>query len=707
LSAALLAAGLITPTASAWSQTPTLPTVTVYSEPSDYTPAESSSSTKTATPLLLTPQNVQVVPRAALDDQSALTLTEAVRNVAGVQYDFGFNGIMQPLLILRGFSATSMTALGSMSGSSAYHLDGTKVMGVPINMADVESVEVLKGPSSVMFGRSEPGGVVNVVAKKPSATPSLSFTQVLGSYGLTQSLLEGTGPLNADRTLLGRFSLSHYRSDSIRDFVTDRLGSFSGALSWVPDARTRVNVSVDHSDYRYRTDYGIPAIGDRPADLPWSNQYNDSPTLSSARTTTFKLDGSHRIDDTWEVRAKWLSLRSDTSEMDIATWRTDMGMGPACPGTGNPLCRYYFYVRPDGHSQTDQFNADLIGKFKTGGLSHTVLFGLDSYRTQRTGTTYFEQISAVDIYNPNLGNTPPLNLAAAMPQEYDDHSRWNSVYVQDQVDLGNGVHLLGGLRHDRTNAVFGSPGTVPNPQSATSPRLGVVWQFTPQQSVFAQYQDALSANNGRDTVTGVALAAERGRQFEVGHKSEWLDRRLSSTVSAYQLTKRNRGSQVLDAASPTGYNTITIGEAAARGFEWDITGQVTNRLSIIASYAYTDTEVTRDPTYLGKKLANVARHTASAWARYAIDDQWTIGSGIFAQSARQGDTGNTFQLPGYARVDAMASYRFRAGGQKALLQFNLDNVFNRKYYSGSHQFLSDWIKLGSPRTAKVTLKVDF
>jgi iron complex outermembrane recepter protein len=134
---------------------------------------------------------------------------------------------------------------------------------------------------------------------------------------------------------------------------------------------------------------------------------------------------------------------------------------------------------------------------------------------------------------------------------------------------------------------------------------------------------------------------------------------------------------------------------------------VTNRLSLIASYAYTDTEVTEDPTYQGKLLANVARHTASVWARYAIDSQWTVGSGVFAQGQRQGDSGNTFQLPGYARVDAMVAYRFGLGASKASLQFNLDNVFNKKYFTGSHQFVQDWIKLGNPRTAKLTLRMDY
>lgn len=685
-------------------------TVTVTATPDDYRPPETATATRTDTPALQTPQSVQVVPRAVIEDQGALTLTEAVRNVAGVQYDFGFNGAMQPLLILRGFSSTSMTAMGPMSGISSYYLDGTKVMGVPVNMANVQSVEVIKGPASVLYGRAEPGGLVNIVPKPVSAAPEFGFEQTIGQRGLARTAIEASGALNTDQTLRGRVAASYYSADSIRDFVQDRLGAFTGSLAWVPDARTNVTATLDYSNNRYRTDMGIPAIGNRPADLPWSRQFNDSPYLSSAKTTSFKLDASHQLNDTWQLKGRLLSLRSDTSEMDIYPYRVDMGMGMApdqsCPGTGNPLCRYYFGVRPDGRYRADQFNVDLIGKFQAGGLGHTVLVGLDTYRTRKTGTTYMQQLPAVDIYHPSLGHTPGLDPAMSMPQDYDDASRWTSFYLQDQIALGDGVFLTGALRHDRTSAVFGNPGTEPNRQSFTTPRLGAVWQFAPNQSVYAQYQDAVSANNGRDTITGTALAAERARQFEIGHKIEFLDGKLSSTIALYQLTKRNRGAQVPIDQAPY-YDIVTVGEARSRGLEWDVSGQVTRRLSLIASYAYTDAVVTRDPTYQGKALANVARHTASLWARYAIDSQWTAGAGVFAQGQRQGDVGNTFQLPGYARVDAMAAYRFRMGSSKVALQFNLDNVFNRKYYTGSHQFVQDWIKLGTPRTARLTLRVDY
>ncbi len=725
LVAALCTAGLSTVTAVVSAQTApppaaaasapggaplTLPQVIVVGQPHDYRAPPNSTATRTATPSLQNPQSTQVVPRAVIEDQNALNLAEALRNVSGVQFDFGFNGSAMPLVILRGFPSTSMTAQGAMSGSSTYYIDGTKVTGVPINMANVQSVEVVKGPASVLYGRAEPGGLVNVVTKPISSVSEFSLEQTIGEHRLSRTGIEASSPLNEDRTLRGRASASYYTSNSVRDFVKDRLGAFTGSLAWVPNAGSNVTASIDYTDQRYRTDYGVPAIGTRPADLPWSRQFNDSPDLSSTETTSFKLEAEHQLSSAWKIKAKALHLISNTAEVDIAPYRADYGAGatPAdsCPGTGNPLCRYYFYVRPDGKYKLDQFNLDLTGKVDTGSIQHTLLLGFDTYKSRKTGTTYFQQIAAVDINHPNLGNTPPIDLALSLPLELADRSRWTSFYVQDQVALGHGVFITGALRHDRTSAIYAAPDTAPNKKSFTTPRIGAVWQFASNQAVYAQYQDAVSANNGRDTVTLAALKAEKAEQFEIGHKIELFDGKLASTVALYELTKRNRGGSV-PAADPPFYNTVTVGKARSRGIEWDVSGQLTPSLSLIGSYAYTATRVLRDPTYDGKELANVARHTGSLWLRYALDSQWATAAGVFAQGQRQGDLGNTFKLPGYARVDAMLSYRFGLAGAKASLQFNIDNVFDTKYYTGSHPFVQDWIKLGAPRTAKATLRVDY
>lgn len=702
---------------SAWAQTPPppttpttptaeLPRVEVTGTAPGYQAPATPTATKTDTPVLLTPQSVQVVPRAVLNDQKALTLTDAVRNVAGVSTDFGFNGSAQPLLILRGFQTTSMTASGNMSGMSSYFINGVKVLGVPLNMANVDSVEVVKGPASVLYGRSEPGGLVNVVPKALSPDSRLGLEQTVGQYGLTRTVIEGGGALNADKTLLGRASLSHDAGGSNRDFVVNRLTAFSGTLAWVPNADTRVALSVDHNAQKYRNDFGIPADGDRPANLPRTRQYNDSPELSSITSDSVLLDARTRLSPEWTVKGRLVSMRAKTREVDIWPYRVNYGLGAeTCDNTAGltTLCRYYFYVRPDGRVKLDQATVDLMGDLRIGGLQHKLLLEVDHYSTKKTGDVYFTQVSSVDVYNPTLGTGPALDTS--FPQPVDDHNKWTSLTLQDQIAFGNGWHGVFALRHDRTEALYSlTPGVAANKQSFTTPRVGAVWEFRPNQTLYAQYQDSVAANNGRQPsvppVQGEPLEAERARQIEFGWKQVALDGKLNTTVAVFELIKRNRADFTL-------YPVVTtVGEARSRGLEVDAIGQVSPQLSMIASYTYLDAKVTEDPLLKGKRLANTARQSASLWGRWMFDEAWAAGAGVFLQGQRPGDNVNSFQMPGYGRVDAMASYAFRTGSGKGSVQVNLKNVFDKVYYTGSHPLVQDWIQPGAPRTASVTLRLD-
>lgn len=379
-------------------------------------------------------------------------------------------------------------------------------------------------------------------------------------------------------------------------------------------------------------------------------------------------------------------IRADLVEADIAPYRFDYGLNPGqtCDGTGANLCRYYFNVRPDADYALNQGTVELFGRVQTGGWSHQLLFGVDAYEGEKTGVAYLQQITSVDVNNPVLGTTPPLDPSLAVPDDRIDRNRWVSVFAQDQIDFGGGLHAVLALRHDATSAIYAAPGTEPNEISFTTPRVGLVWEFNPGQSVYAQYQEALSANNGRNP-DGTALEPEKSRQTEIGYKYVAPDGRLIATLAAYELTKRNRADFSL-------FPIIqTIGEARSRGIELDVIGQVSSRLSVIGSYAYTETEVLDDGPSKGVRLANVPTNAGSLWGRYAIDQDWTVGGGVFYQGERAGDIGDTFQLPAYARVDLMVSWSLKAFGPDTTLQLNVNNVFDEEYFTGSHQFVADWI----------------
>jgi len=226
---------------------------------SDYTPsATDQATTKTDSQVLLIPQSVETVPEAVLQDQIALTLSDATRNVAGVAQDFGFNGGAQTALIFRGFTDLSMTARSSMTAAASYYLDGSRVEGVPLNMADVQQVDVVKGPDSVLFGRAQPGGLVNVVTRPILPQFAADLEETASQLGATRSTASVSGRLNKSGSLLLRTSGTWFADKTGRAFVRDRLGSGGLTLIWHPTPRTQLGLSLNYEHQAWRNDYGVP-----------------------------------------------------------------------------------------------------------------------------------------------------------------------------------------------------------------------------------------------------------------------------------------------------------------------------------------------------------------------------------------------------------------------------------------------------------------
>jgi iron complex outermembrane receptor protein len=667
----------------------------------DYTPsATDQSTTKTDSQVLLVPQSVETVPEAVLLDQNALTLSDATRNIAGVAQDFGFNGSTQPALVLRGFTDLSMTAPSSMTASASYYLDGNRVEGVPLNMADVQQVDVVKGPDSVLYGRAQPGGLVNVVTRPILPQFAVDLEETASQLGATRSTASVSGRLNRSGSLLLRASGTWFADKTGRAFVRDRLGSGGLTLIWHATPRTRLGLSLNYQHQAYRNDYGVPSVGDRPLNLPYySSQYNDSPVLSITQPRSARLTLGQELARGWNLNVKFLSLVSNYYDADITPYGSNLATGEDCKGSGY-MCLQYYYNAPHRKYRLVHGSADLTGKFRTGALQHSVLFGVDGYAAGRTGTQYYEQLAPVNVYNPVFTPEPPLDPSVALPLYTTDETRWVGLYAQDTITLPYRLTLVAGVRADWTSAIYAPPGTQPNVQSFVKPRVGLVWQLSGGQAIYGQYQQALDANNGRDPATLQPLAAETANQFEFGYKVRARGGAITATVAAYQLVKDNIASYVF-------YPTIvTVGQQRSRGIEVDVRGRLTPRLSAIASYAYSDGVVTKDPAYQGERLPDAPRNSGSLWLRHSLGETWAAGAGIFAVGVRNGDYGNDFELPGYARVDAMLSHHFQIGAWHNTIQLNVLNLTNKLYYTSSFPIALDWIQLGMLRTYQITLRLN-
>ncbi len=666
----------------------------------DYTPSETDqATTKSDSRVLLIPQSVETVPEAVLRDQNALTLGDATRNVAGVAQDFGFNGGAQTALIFRGFTDLSMTARGSMTAAASYYQDGSRVEGVPLNMADVQQVDVVKGPDSVLFGRAQPGGLVNVVSRPILPQFSADLEETASQLGATRSTARVSGRLNKSGSLLLRASGTWFADKTGRAFVRDRLGSGGLTLMWHATPRTQLGLSLNYQHQAWRNDYGVPSLGDRPLNLPYySSQFNDSPVLSTTQPRSARLTLDQELARNWRLNVNFLSLVSNSYEADITPYGINLATGADCLGSGNE-CLAYYYNAPHRKYRLLQGSADSTGKFRTGAVRHSVLIGLDGYAAGRTGTQYYEQLAPVNVYNPVFTPAPTLDPSLASPLITTDETRWVGFYAQDTITLPYRLTLVAGVRADFTSAIYAPPGTQPNVQSFVKPRVGLVWQLSGGQTLYFQYQQALDANNGRDPATLRALAAETSNQFEFGYKVRARGGAITATVAAYQLIKENIASFVF-------YPTITtVGQQRSRGVEVDVRGRLTQRLSGIASYAYNDGVVTKDPLYLGERLPEAPRNSGSLWLRQSLGERWDAGAGIFAVGIRNGDYGSDFALPGYARFDAMLSHRFQTGSWHNTIQVNVLNLTNKLYYTSSFPIALDWIQLGRERTYQITLRL--
>jgi iron complex outermembrane receptor protein len=298
---------------------------------------------------------------------------------------------------------------------------------------------------------------------------------------------------------------------------------------------------------------------------------------------------------------------------------------------------------------------------------------------------------------------------------------WHGIYFQDQIDILDKVHVLLGGRHDWAEEGSGFSSQSMSLADANlkfvrvqkfKPRFGLVYQPWQWLSLYANYVESLGSNNGRST-TGAPFQPQEANQAEAGFKTEFYDGRLSTTLAFFTIKKENL--LTADITTPDLFDRRAIGEARSQGIEFDISGQLTDNLNVIGSYAFLDTKITKDAGSLqGNRLALAPEYSGSLWAKYQFNEGilrgLSFGSGIFLSSSRQGDNENSFQLPGYARWDASIAYAMNVAETKVTARLNVENILNKFYYEGTD--LSDGsprlqVFAGEPTTVFGSIKIEY
>ena len=679
-------------------------TISAVAEPADstsYQPPPTSSVMRSRGLLLETPQTVNVVPAQVLRDQQPRNLDDALANISGIT-QANTLGSTQDAVMLRGF--------GDNRNGSIMQDGMPVVQGRALNTT-AERVEVLKGPSSLLYGIQDPGGVVNIVSKKPQLLQSTSLTVRGSTFGNGKNgsggNLDTTGPIG-DSGLAYRLIVDHEDEDYWRNYGTHRESLIAPSLAWYGDT-TQVVFAYEHREFLSPFDRGtaIDPKTNHPLDIPATRRLDEPFNNMEGRSDLYRLEADHDLNDDWKAHVgySWNRETYDASQVRVASVNADGTLTRSMDGTRGALT-------------TDRFaTASLEGKVKLGGMQHDLVFGLDDeYRKiYRAELIRQAQRSAFSYVDPVYGNDVQGTTVSAKDSAQTDLLRSDSLFFQDAIHLTDQWILVGGARYQMYDQYAGKgvpfkANTDGNGQKWV-PRAGLVYRYTDELSFYGSYTESFKPNStiaalNDGSVLQGDLQPEQSKAWELGTKLD-IPGRITASAALFDITKRN----VLVSVG-SGVDTVysVAGEVRSRGLELDASGQLSERWSLIGSYAYTDAEVTKDPALQGKRLQNVAKHTGSLSAVYDVGsllggDDLRVGAGARYVGQREGDAKNSFNLPGYTVADLFASYDTKIEGQKVKFQLNVKNLFDRTYYTSAAS--SVFVSMGDARQVSVSSTLEF
>lgn len=657
-----------------------------------YKASLSATGTKTDTPLLQTPMSVQVISREVMDDQQVLKIEDAVKNISGVYLSHAPDGNTMDSFNIRGFDVDAY-------GSS--YLDGVKDFSrSPSETAGLERIEVLKGPAAIMYGRIEPGGLINRVSKRPQAESLTTIEQQAGSYDFYRTTVDSTGAVSDDETLLYRVNLVYEDGDGYKDYTHNRRTYVAPQVSWQPNEATNIRAGLEYQndDRSWALTYGTIGDDNGPVDIPIETNLHDKDDYYTDENTTSFVDWSHQANETWRVQQRvTYTARNSVAE---GSWVN------GTDATGDYERDYWGW--DDEQEDALSTNLELLGKLETGSIQHTLLFGVDYVdQDYDSGGWAYGGTPAVlsNIHNPVYGS--PYDQNYTVDEFWFTNQNLGS-YIQDQMALlDDKLHILVGARYDDSTYNYHYAGSEfeANDDMLTW-RGGVLYQLRPNLSVYTSYVEGFGLSNF-DWTSGEVFDPQTSHQYEIGTKWE-ITPKLGFTVAMFELIKDN-----LTYTEPVTLITTLAGEATSTGIEMDLNGELAPGWDFIASYAYTDVTYTSSDTMQGERLYNVPRHGASLWSTYEIAGTgFEVGGGAIYRSSRLGTQRAwdpalyPYTMDAYTVLDLMAAYHFDLGKQAAKIQVNVNNATDERYYPASYGD-KNRIAQGEPRMIMGSIQFSF
>jgi len=677
--------------------------------------------------ILNTPQSINVVPAEVIQQQGVNNLQDALKNVPGITLNAGEGGTHGDLVNLRGFPA-----------GDDYFMDGLRDTGIyDRDTFDIANIEVYKGPASTLFGRGSTGGVINQVTKAPELFPIQDLTVTGGTNGeirATADVNYVTGDISALRIAL----MGQRNNVEGRPFVRGQRWGAAPSFAWGLGTDTTVTLKYFHQQEDNIPDYGIPFVLDRPAPVPRDTFYGlpqDDRFKTDVEVVTgrvdHKINGVFSVSNTSRFGSYWFDSRQTGAIYGTANCfdanspnQYRFAGEPECTGAaddepvelndplfpllGTPLDKVYVLRdRPSskGVVTTLMNETDLTAKFATGGLSHTLVTGIE-VDSEAASLKRFENVDDVMRPQPLLDPDPydisPFTQDSQLHQDVIrqtpiTQTRTFGLFAADTIDFGPQWTLTAAVRYDHFSAhfdqVLGTPSHFHHVDNIVSPRAALVYKPTETSSLYFSYGTSFnpSAENLSLAAGNKDLGPERDRTFEFGGKTEVLDGLLSLTAALFNTEMTN--ARITDPLDP--HLQALAGTEKVNGFELNAQGRITENWEVIAGYTYLDaTAVGLAGPGVHGPIPNTAHNQANLWTAYDFDSGLMVGAGLnyVGRVAAGVDTETvpgTFRIahaPDHVTLDGMVAYRVNDNLNIRLNGYNLTDEF---YYVNSYFVRAD------------------
>ncbi|QHD01684.1 TonB-dependent siderophore receptor [Pseudomonas sp. S04] len=663
-----------------------------------------------------TPQSVTVITRKMLDDQNLNTIDQVMEKTPGITvYDSTMGG---KYFYSRGFR---------MSGQ--YEYDGVPLdMGnsyvqadsFSSDMAYYDRVEVLRGAAGMMKGSGGTAGGVNFVRKRGQSTPQTQLSLSGGTWDNYRGQVDTGGPLNESGTLRGRAVIAEQSKHYFYDDASRKDQVYYGALDYDLSADTTLGLGIAYEDVDANPCWGgMPRYRDG-SDLKLSRSTCLDPswnTWRSQRTTTFG-DLAHQLNDNWALKVAGVYSKN-TQDIKYA-----FPSGAITPGNGTVRMLGSMY----DYDQVDYgLDAYLDGKFEALGREHELIVGLNGSRSNKNdfySVAFLPQTQ--DVFNPDKHLPKPddsyfiANSTRGGP--VDSVTKQYGVYSTARLKLADPLTFVLGGRvswyDSETDSLFINSGIS---QTAKTKETGQVTPFTgllldlnENLTAYTSYSEIFTPQGNLRSESGAALKPLVGQSYELGIKGEWYGGRLNSSFNLFRTIQKDQAQTDYNSSCPSsdGYCYVNAGKVRAQGFEAEVSGELIERLQLLAGYTYTQTKTLDDiDTSLNGEAFNsyVPRHVLRMWGDYALEgalERFTLGAGVNAQSDNfrvSPLSGEKISQGGYAVWNGRVGYRIDDTWSLAL---NGNNLFDKRYYStiGTETFGNYY---GEPRNFMVSVKADF